>query len=299
MALIHPYEQVYFNFLVDRTTPEYLRTQYEMEYWAASLREGFEHLLERYPSSTIYIWRPNVPGNAEILPEPDRHRLVVNSPERADFYVSHHRRQLSTGRRDQRFIAPIYTRKVYNNTIMTVAVLDLSGVDDDTANAVRDSFRSVVSGEPVARSGYDIYLSGKTLNYVKDDCPGADEPWRFFLHVVPIDVNDLPNHDKPYLVENLDFSFKELGVQLDGKCWAAATLPDYDIAESEPVSGWRARASSGKWKYPSPASREAYAISRSAECWGVSLTAPKRPGCECGDRLQCRRAALRPVSLAP
>ncbi len=230
MVLIHFYQQVYFNFLVDRTTPEYLRTQYEMEYWGASLREGFEYLVERYPSGPIYVkaYSGDPRGNADILPASDGRRIVIDSPQRLDFHVTHHRRHLR-GKTYQPFIAPIYTRKIYNNTIMTVAALDLSFVDETTADAVRETYRSVVSREPVARSSYDIYLSGNTLNYVKDDCR-ADEPWRFFLHVIPVDLNDLNDHNKPYAVDNLDFSFRELGVRFDGKCWAAVTLPDYDIA---------------------------------------------------------------------
>ena len=74
MALIHPHQMVYFNFLVDRRTPEYLRTRYEMEYWGPAYREGLEHLLRRHPQETIHVvaaknWRHAlVSANLRILP---------------------------------------------------------------------------------------------------------------------------------------------------------------------------------------------------------------------------------------
>ena len=55
MALIHPHQMVYFNFLVDRRTPEYLSTRYEMEYWGPAYREGLEYLLRRDPQATIHL----------------------------------------------------------------------------------------------------------------------------------------------------------------------------------------------------------------------------------------------------
>ena len=55
MAQLHPYQQVYFNFAVDRKTPEQLRTHYDMDYWALAHREGLECLLEQYPGLPIYV----------------------------------------------------------------------------------------------------------------------------------------------------------------------------------------------------------------------------------------------------
>ena len=232
MAIIHPHQQVYFNFLVDRTTPEYLSTQYEMDYWGASLREGLEFLLERYPSGRYSVDAP--PGalaeNVEILPESDRRRIEVKFDRPVDFLISHRRRHVFTGIEDEAFIAPIYTRKVYGNTILTVGALDLSRAGERVADDVRESYRSMVSRDPIARSGYDLYLTGKTLNYIKDDCSAAHEPPRFFLHVVPVDLNDLRHDNKSLRYEKRDFFFYTHGLQLDKVCWTAVTLPAYDLA---------------------------------------------------------------------
>ena len=95
MALIHPHQMVYFNFLVDRRTPEYLRTRYEMEYWGPAYREGLEHLLRRHPQETVHVvaaknWRHAlVSANLRILPAAERRRIVIT--DRAhDAAANHH-----------------------------------------------------------------------------------------------------------------------------------------------------------------------------------------------------------------
>ena len=103
----------------------------------------------------------------------------------------------------------------------------------DSAGAQQAAYEelvSMVSGEPVIRSDFDVYLSDNTLVYVREPCARADvEAW-FFLAVYPVDVNDLPYHRRRYGFDNLDFSFYGSGVILDGRCMAAIALPEYDIA---------------------------------------------------------------------
>ena len=62
---------------------------------------------------------------------------------------------------------------------------------------------------PVIRSDWDVYLVEDNLIYAKDQCgPGDVEP-EFFLHVDPVDVNNLPRHRKQYGFDDFDFDFKE------------------------------------------------------------------------------------------
>lgn len=46
---IHPWQMVYFNSLVDRTTPERLRTRFDMEYWGTPYAAALKCLLDRFP----------------------------------------------------------------------------------------------------------------------------------------------------------------------------------------------------------------------------------------------------------
>ncbi len=91
------------------------------------------------------------------------------------------------------------------------------------------AYEAVVSGEPVIRSDWDVYLSEDTLVYVREPCAPADTEAWFFLALYPVDVNDLPDDSKRYGFDNLDFKFDERGVIFDGICMATAALPEYDI----------------------------------------------------------------------
>ena len=52
----------------------------------------------------------------------------------------------------------------------------------------------------------------------------------FFLHLVPVDVDDLPDHRKQYSFDNLDFRFDDYKLPLIGPpVVAVRELPDYAI----------------------------------------------------------------------
>ena len=91
------------------------------------------------------------------------------------------------------------------------------------------AYESLVSGEPVIRSDFDIYLIDDTLVYVREPCDRADAEASFFLHLIPVDEDDLPPERKRYGFSNRDFDFQERGIAFDGKCMVRATLPEYDI----------------------------------------------------------------------
>ena len=89
------------------------------------------------------------------------------------------------------------------------------------------------SGEPVARSVFDVHKADRALVYVKEPCLPADTDDRFFLHITPKRVSDLPEERSGYGFDNLDFAFfPERGVLFDGRCAARAPLPDYPIASA-------------------------------------------------------------------
>ena len=92
-----------------------------------------------------------------------------------------------------------------------------------------DAYRAITATQPLVRSNFDLHLNDNTLHYVRDTCRPDDIQARFFLHVVPHDINDLPQHQQQYGFVNLDFAFYENGVRFDGKCLASVPLPDYPI----------------------------------------------------------------------
>ena len=86
-------------------------------------------------------------------------------------------------------------------------------------------------------SAYDVYVvrnkgGGNALLYFRRECPAAmslrRQP-RFFLHVRPVDTNNLPADRRRHGFENQDFGNLQFR-RRDGKCYAVRFLPDYDIA---------------------------------------------------------------------
>ncbi len=105
----------------------------------------------------------------------------------------------------------------------------VANIKESVVSVVRAAYESVVSGEPVIRSDFDVYLSEDTLTYVKEPCARADTEAMFFLHLLPVDVNDLPDHRKQHGFDNLGFDLKMRGAIFDGRCVAKVALPEYDI----------------------------------------------------------------------
>ena len=94
----------------------------------------------------------------------------------------------------------------------------------------------VSSGEPAARTAFDLYLDldRNTLSYLKAPCGEDDARGRFFLSVHPVDVADLPEDRREIGHESLNFTFAPpAGAIFDGKCMATRQLPDYEIARIE------------------------------------------------------------------
>ena len=143
-----------------------------------------------------------------------------------------------------------------------LAGLELAAVHKDglvlkgnSANFTRASLDMIAGAEPVIDSGYQVYHVGRMLVYVMKPakvekveydvsrignvltysrgpgCRSAAEPVPgFFLHLYPVNENDLVHGRKQFGFDNLDFSFHgRAQVRSDGRCVVLIDLPEYDI----------------------------------------------------------------------
>ena len=229
---LHPHQQVYFNFLVDRKTPEYLRTQYDMEYWATVHRQALEYLLARHPDTILYVhsFYGQAKDSRAILPEGDRQRIILKDKARADYYIGIDREHAETGRQEPIVRPVVHRGYVYNNTIYTVEAMDPFLADGDAGAAWQEKYQDTVSGAPSGGGVFDLYVDGDSLTYVKEPCLRADTAAKFFLHISPADAADLPGWRRQYGFDNRDFLFDWRGVMFDGKCLATVSLPGYAFA---------------------------------------------------------------------
>ena len=229
MAFLHPNQDIYFNFLVDRKTPEHLRSQYDMDYYETTFRQGLEWLLQRDASSPVYVDMAFNDLNSGILPQADRQRVQVGFDQHADFHITNHRHRTSSGTMLKTFAPLIYDLRVYNNTVMSVVALDLSLAPEVDIEPYRELYRSAMDGSPIVRSNYNVNLREHSLIYAKNQCRPADTRALFILLIEPSAKSDLPNHRKPIGFDVQEFRFGARGVRFDRKCLLTMPLPAYDI----------------------------------------------------------------------
>ena len=238
MVRLHPHQQVYFNALVDRTTPEYLRTHYTLGTRANSCREGLEFLRRQYPATTVYVPNSYAMYLGWItLPPADRARLaLVRGAETVDFQILCGK-ELQTREtllvEDAVHEETRYVRKVYNNTLLRVtARVTVPDRKQSVTSKAGDTYQGATAGQLLAKGMFDIYTYPGTrlLGYARRSCTLPDtRPW-FFLHIVPVNEQKLPAQRHQYGFDNRDFAFQRRGKQVAGRCWTTVELPAYEIA---------------------------------------------------------------------
>ena len=217
MAQLHPLQYVYFNFLVDRTTPEGLRERYDIDYWELAQWSALQYLLARYPGETLTV-RTEHRSMWEALPAAARRRLPRAGGRRADFYLTY---QLGSGRPDLAFNSA-YPRRFYNNTLAILRPAAAARMTADALAAYRELYRQARAGEPIIRGNYDVYLKGRRLTFVQENCrPERREVW--------LRVDALPPHREilpPGLWEPGSYaSYYNQPVRLGSLCLAVIQLP--------------------------------------------------------------------------
>ena len=85
-------------------------------------------------------------------------------------------------------------------------------------------------GRPIIRSDWDVYLVEDSLIYAKDQCSPEDVEPEFFLHIAPVDRNDLPSHRQQHGFDGLNFAIRNHLLIQEGACVARRKLPDYAYA---------------------------------------------------------------------
>ena len=223
MALLHPNEQIFFNALVDRTTPERLRTQYVMNYWGHPTRQALEWLLDKHPFSDL---NANAPGpidehlireNTRILPDASRARLSW-IPYLDAFMI-----RSGAGERSDLALRRL---KVYDNTMLTI----------ERKDDLRAVYDAALLGELILDSVFDVYRVDDELIYVKEPCAASYVVNRIFAaRVFPANLDDLPKRRRAQGYEPVSVKFERNGALFDDKCVAAVSLPGYPIEGIEVI----------------------------------------------------------------
>lgn len=222
MAQLHPLQQVYFNFLVDRTTPDYLRTRYDLDHWQLAVREGLEYVRRIHPQEPLAL-RVNPPRLVATLPPAARAGLEVDPPgQDLDYALTH---ILPAHRTDLAFNS-VYDAAVYNNRVISVKPLDAVRMTPAAIAAYGEIYGQAIAGEAFGRADYDLYLAGRTLTFIKERCRPGDLSGAFSAKVFAAYRSPGRAADYPAFVQ-----LTNRGVRLGERCLAVIQLPDYPIAQ--------------------------------------------------------------------
>ena len=179
------------------------------------------------------VWPPlfvhAVPLDADDLP-PERRAAGF---EALEYYLPHHGLRFG-GRCAARAELPDYPLAGLRTGQRQGGLPPLWEVSLPAADPAFPRYASTWRGNaeaarPVLSSRFAVHLDGRTLHYVREDCGAADAGARFFVHVLPLDADDLPAERRPYGSGRFTFSFRERGVRYGGACLAAFALPDYPV----------------------------------------------------------------------
>ena len=116
-----PNENVYFNEFVKRD-PEYLRKNFELDYWGNSYKQALEYILNVNPAKRINVLVVGLAGkeNGWLLKPEERKRIhfvTDNDTAKTEYFASFYRNHSQ----DYDFKQPaVFSIKVLNSTIMSV-----------------------------------------------------------------------------------------------------------------------------------------------------------------------------------
>ena len=230
IAQLYPLQYGYFNFLVDRATPERLRTQYDPDYLRLAYKEGLEYLLETHPGETLVVRTRQ--RYSQLLPA---ERLRPPAPgRRADYELIH----LQEGQQPDWVFNAAYRFRLYNNTLLVARPLDSARMTPAAIAAYQEIYNQAIAGEPIIRADYTVYRSGQRLTFVKENCPPESRDAWFSVKPFPPEP-ELRPPNIPKAGYYFPEGFSNHRVQLGATCLAVIQLPaavrgDLIIAQRHP-----------------------------------------------------------------
>ena len=220
---LHPTQQFYFNFLVDRATPEYLRSQYNLNLWELARRAALQQILEIHPDKTLWVRIPSKYQLDEfpLLPAADRQRLLPALADRqADYLLAD---PMAPSQPDRAFNTGF--GRVYNSASnAALRPLRSSLMTPAAVAAYREIYRQALASEPVIRADYNVYRHGQRLTFVKANCPPDSPDAWFGARHFPPDPEILPPNAGEIRFY-ISYRLGNYAVRLDNACLALIQLP--------------------------------------------------------------------------
>jgi hypothetical protein len=93
MVINHPFQQAYFNETLSLRGNEYIRKNFEMDYWCVAAKQSLEHILKNDNSTAVKVTFEGCPGaeTTMMLKPADRARVIYVAEGQADYLVTSYR----------------------------------------------------------------------------------------------------------------------------------------------------------------------------------------------------------------
>ncbi|MCW3121872.1 MAG: phospholipid carrier-dependent glycosyltransferase [Flavipsychrobacter sp.] len=118
MVKDHPFQQLYFNELVSHED-EYLRRNYELDYWGLSFKQALDHITEMDNRKDINVCSnlsAYIENNTLGLRPEDRKRVHFTPPDQADYFITNYRGHPE----DYDGVNVDYSISVLNSTVLQI-----------------------------------------------------------------------------------------------------------------------------------------------------------------------------------
>lgn len=243
MVRIHPLQDNYFSAMVDRNTPDYLVSQYQMgnpQYgWGV-----LEKIVHDHPDSNIFLPRVLFYDQNFLLPAEKQIQVTVAGDEK----IWHGASGFSSERTPPHIVTkrfysdrPVsdryYVTKLYNNTLSVISGQYLG-------NSQEAIIRATLSSDPVIRSDlHDVHLYKPLVMIIKRECFSYITSF-IYVHVYPRNPELLHATVRRSGFENYDFQiFYSSIIPGTDRCIFPVLLPDY------PVVGIWIGGYDGSWQF--------------------------------------------------
>ena len=214
MIKVHPHEHDYFNSLVDRNSQDLILQNYEIDYWNMLYKNVLDEILEDHPDQDIMFSDWMYFYHSAILPRSKSGRIMRAPMLFFTGFIP-----------DSPGISREYISTIYNNTAITTNSLDVEDADDP-ASIIQDA----LSGEPVARSIFTLYLHDNMIVFSRENCSPEHIDIPFAFDVFPVDITVLSSLDKKRGHEGIHLVPGSEAIDDDGRCAWIVLLPPYPIA---------------------------------------------------------------------
>ena len=174
----------------------------------------------------ITYFQAGIPARLLPIGQNDLHEVYQNQAAADGVYVAWFEdvvtRRRDYGRKELEAALPD-PQLLFENADGALFYVSPDRITQDIAAAVSNI------GAPAIAAVYNVYLDDDRLLYVKEPCEAPDTAARFYLHIVPERIDDLPRDRRGYGFANRDFAFDRFGLKDGDSCLISVPLPDWDF----------------------------------------------------------------------